>query len=32
MLPCCAITLGHTDEKYELRDIPENKIKTNYVK
>ena len=32
MIPCCAITLGHTDEKYEIRDIPENKIKTNFVK
>jgi len=28
--PCCAITLGHTGEKYSLRDIPENKIKTFY--
>ena len=32
MIPCCAIILGQTDEKYELRDIPENKIKTNFVK
>lgn len=32
MVPCCAITLGHTDEKYELRDIPDNKIKTNFIK
>lgn len=32
MIPCCAITLGHTDEKYELRDIPENKIKTNFIR
>lgn len=32
MVPCCAIILGRTNEKYELRDIPENKIKTNYVK
>ncbi len=32
MVPCCAIILGHTDEKYELRDIPENKIKTIFVK
>ena len=31
-IPCCAITLGHTDEKYELRDVPENKIRTNFVK
>ncbi len=32
MVPCCAIILGHTNEKYELRDIPENKIKTNFIK
>ncbi len=31
-VPCCAIILGHTDEKYELRDIPENKIKTDFIK
>ena len=32
MVPCCAIILGHTDEKYEIRDIPENKIKTDFMK
>lgn len=32
MVPCCAITLGHTDEKYELRRIPENRINTNFIK
>lgn len=32
MVPCCAIILGQTDEKYELRDIPENKIKTDFIK
>lgn len=32
MIPCCAIILGHTDEKYTLRDIPENKIKTDFMK
>lgn len=32
MVPCCAIILGHTDEKYELREIPENRIKTNYMR
>ena len=32
MTPCCAIILGHTEETYSLRDIPENKIKTNYIK
>ncbi len=31
-VPCCAIILGHTDEKYELRVIPDNKIRTNFVK
>ena len=30
MVPCCAIILGHTEEVYELRDIPENKIKTEF--
>lgn len=32
MVPCCGIALGHTDEKYEIRDIPENRIKTEYVR
>lgn len=32
MVPCCAIILGHTDKKYELRDIPENKIRTEFIK
>lgn len=32
MHPCCAIILGYTEEKYELRDIPENKIKTDFIK
>lgn len=32
MVPCCAIALGKTDEKYEVRKIPENRIKTEYVK
>lgn len=32
MVPCCAIILGRTDEKYELRNIPENKIKTDFIK
>lgn len=25
-IPCCAICLGKTDEKYELREIPANRI------
>lgn len=32
MVPCCAIALGRTDEKYKLREIPENRIKIEYVK
>lgn len=31
MIPCCAIILGQTDEKYTLKDIPENKISTNFI-
>lgn len=30
--PCCAIALGRFDGKYEIREIPENRIATNYVK
>ncbi|MBE6949687.1 MAG: nitroreductase family protein [Ruminococcaceae bacterium] len=30
MRPCCAITLGHTDEIFEVRDVEENRIKTEY--
>lgn len=30
MVPCCAIALGHTDEKYEVREIQENRIRTEY--
>ena len=25
-IPCCAICLGKTDEKYELKEIPANRI------
>lgn len=32
MVPCCAIALGHTDEKYEMREIPDNRIKTEYMR
>ncbi len=32
MTPCCAIALGYFDDKYEIRDIPENRIRTEYVK
>ena len=32
MVPCCELALGQTDEKYELRQIPENRIHTEYYK
>lgn len=32
MVPCCAIALGHTDETYAVREVPENRIKTAYLK
>ncbi len=32
MTPCCAIALGGFDGKYEPRDIPTDRIKTEYVK
>lgn len=32
MVPCCAIALGHMDEVYTVREIPENRIKTEYMK
>ena len=28
--PVCAVTLGHTDEIYKLREIPAGRIQTNY--
>lgn len=31
MVPCCAIALGKTDEKYEVREIQNNRIKTEYI-
>ncbi|WP_099468515.1 nitroreductase family protein [Konateibacter massiliensis] len=31
-VPCCGITLGETTEKYEERDIPAERFKTNYIK
>lgn len=30
--PSCGIILGQTEEEYTLRDIPEDRIKVNYVK
>lgn len=32
MVPCCAIALGHTNEKYSIREIPKNRISTDYIK
>lgn len=32
MVPCCAIALGQTDEKYKLREIEENRINTYFIK
>ena len=32
MVPCCAIALGHFDGKYELREVEDNRIKTNYIR
>ncbi|MGN0711766.1 MAG: nitroreductase family protein [Anaerovoracaceae bacterium] len=29
-IPCCAVCLGKTDEKYVMREIPENRIKISY--
>lgn len=31
MTPCCAIALGHFDGCYELRDVAENRIATDYI-
>ena len=30
-VPCCAVILGHTNETYELREIPMDRIKTDYL-
>lgn len=32
MMPCCAIALGHFDGKYELREVDEKRIATNYIR
>lgn len=32
MAPCCAIALGYFDGEYTLREIPSNRIRTEYVK
>lgn len=31
MVPCCAVALGHFDGSYELREVAENRIKTDYL-
>lgn len=31
-MPCCSVILGKTAEKYELREIPEDRIGCNIVK
>lgn len=31
MVPCCAIAIGHTDEKYYLREVEDGKIVTNFI-
>ena len=30
-VPCCAVILGHTDEIYELREVPMDRIRTEYL-
>ena len=30
-VPCCAVILGHTNETYELREIPMDRIRTDYM-
>ena len=30
-VPCCAVILGHTDETYEPREIPIDRIRTDYA-
>lgn len=32
MVPCCAIALGKTGETYGIREIPANRIATDYMK
>jgi len=31
-VPCCALALGQTDEKYSVRQVIDNRIKTQYLK
>ena len=32
MTPCCGVAVGHTDEKYTLREVPADRICTAYMK
>ncbi|MDO4749518.1 MAG: nitroreductase family protein [Eubacteriales bacterium] len=32
MSPCCALVIGQTEEKYALREIPDQHIRTVYMK
>lgn len=32
MIPCCAVALGHTDEKFEVREVQDDRIRTEYFK
>ncbi|MBQ8515069.1 MAG: nitroreductase family protein [Ruminococcus sp.] len=32
MVPCCAIALGHMDEKYVLRAVQDDRIRTDYMR
>ena len=32
MTPCCAIALGKFDGNYELREVPEKRIATNFIR
>lgn len=31
-VPCCAVGIGKTEEKYQPRAIPENRIRVQYNK
>lgn len=31
-VPCCGITLGITQEKFEMRDVPNDRVTINYLK
>lgn len=31
-IPCCGVVLGETTEQYTMRDVPESRVDTNYLK